>query len=94
MGLPGGYPAQVEGGRIALDLPEGLAADEAIAMNNGAARWDGIDRIESDGTVVYTSAAREAMAEIGHQCDSVTIDDLPEQSRRLQTLYDSLTTPR
>jgi hypothetical protein len=93
-GLPGGYPALVEGGRIELDLPEDLSRVEAVAINEGAARWDGIDHIDSDGTVVYTDAARAAMAELGHHCESVTIADLAWQSERLQHLYESLITPR
>jgi len=94
LGLPGGYPAFIEDGRVELDLPEGLGVDDAVALNHGAARWDGIDRIESDGTVVYTADASAAMAELGHRCESVTVDGLESQSRSLRDLYESLTTPR
>ncbi len=93
-GLPGGYPAHVEGGRILPHLPDGLGLDEAVAMNEAAARWDGIDRIDSDGTVVYTAEAGTAMAELGHRCEAVTIDGLALQSERLQSVYESLTTTR
>lgn len=89
-GLPGGYPAWIGDGQINLDLPEGLGREEAITINERAGRWDGIDRIESDGTVVYTSEVRQAMAELGHQCDSVTFKDLAAQSDRLEQLYENL----
>ncbi len=32
-GLPGGYPVKLVGGRLELDLPAGLAREEAIAWN-------------------------------------------------------------
>jgi hypothetical protein len=91
-GLPGGYPAQVHVGEVSLDLPDGLSTDAAVDINRRAARWDGIDRIDSDGTVVYTDIARGAMAELGYHEDSVRFDDLAVQSDRLIDLFERLTT--
>lgn len=90
-GLPGGYPAVMGDGRIDLDLPEDLSRGEAIALNQSAARWDGIANIESDGTVVYTSEATNAMTELGYRCDSVAFDQLPQRSDQLETVYQRLT---
>ncbi|HYZ77243.1 MAG TPA: hypothetical protein VE596_07695 [Gaiellaceae bacterium] len=59
-GLPGGYPVRLSRGRVELDLPEGLELTEAIALNERAAAFDGIERIELDGTVVLTAATAEA----------------------------------
>jgi hypothetical protein len=55
-GRPGGYPLLVSRERIELDLPAGLDEAAAIAVNERAAHWDGIERIEADGTVVFTEA--------------------------------------
>lgn len=63
-GLPGGYPVRIDGGRVAFDLPPGLSLEDAIAFNISLAREDGIARIESDGTVIYTDQARAIMAAI------------------------------
>jgi len=90
-GLPGGYPARIGRGEIHLDLPDGIDRSQAVALNDEAARWDGIDRIESDGTVVYTDAARDAMAEIGYDCAAVAFDGLAEHADRLLQFYDRLT---
>ena len=90
-GLPGGYPAWIRDGGVVLDLPPGLARDTAVSINEQAARWDGIDRIEADGTVVYTEATRSAMADLGYAGDAVTFDDLAAQSQRLTDLYERLT---
>ena len=94
LGLPGGYPARVVNGEVVLDLPSGLVIEAAVAINNGAAQWDGIERIDPDGTVRYTDTAVAAMADLGHDCDSVTIDGLAAQCERLQHLYQSLTNER
>jgi hypothetical protein len=90
-GLPGGYPVRIWGGTIELDLPDGLDRDRAISINEQAAHWDGIDHIAADGTVVYTSEARDAMAELGHDVEGVGFDDLGGQSQRLTELYERLT---
>ncbi len=90
--LPGGYPVRVCDGRIELDLPPGISADEAVAINNAAARWDGIERIASDGTVVYTDSAASAMAELGYRTETVGFDDLTGQTEQLNESYKQLTT--
>jgi hypothetical protein len=52
-GLPGGYPILVRGGEIAVAEIEGLSREEAIMMNEASHRFDGIERIEADGTAVF-----------------------------------------
>lgn len=89
-GLPGGYPVKVTGGRIELDLPDRVSIKEAIATNEAAARFDAVDRIETDGTVIYTGEARAAMESFGYRCEAVTFDDLPSRCRMLLDLYDRL----
>jgi hypothetical protein len=91
MGLPGGFPATIGEGRIVLDLPHDLPLAEAVAINERAARWDGIDRIDA-GAVVYTGEAQAAMAELGYRCEAVTVDELPQLSDRLDDLYRRLIT--
>lgn len=59
-GLPGGYPVLVSQDGISLDLPTGTSIGTAVEVNEAAARWDGIERIEADGTIVFTDRVREA----------------------------------
>lgn len=58
LGLPGGYPICVRRKSIELDLPDGISRDEAVEFNNLWARPDGVEGIESDGTLIYTEDAR------------------------------------
>ena len=60
----GGYPVCVAGGDVAFDLPPGLTLEDAVAFNASLARDDGIERVEADGTVIYTDAARAILADI------------------------------
>ena len=92
MGMSGGYPVTVADGGIELDLPDGLSPEEAAATNEAAARFDAIDRIESDGTVVYTGEARAAMESLGYTCEAVTFDDLPRHCQLLREMYHRLIT--
>lgn len=64
LGLPGGYPVLIEGGRLSLDLPDGVGFDEAVSFNRRSARLDGIEEVAEDGTVVYTEAARSAVRRV------------------------------
>ena len=91
-GLMGGYPAVIRDGRVHLDLPDDLNRDAAIAINERAAAWDGIDRIETDGTVVFTSMARDAMEELGCPTDAIEFDRIEERSNELSEFYERITT--
>jgi len=57
LGLPGGYPISIRNKKIDLDLPPAISQEQAIAFNNTCARADGVERIESDGTLVCTEDA-------------------------------------
>jgi hypothetical protein len=42
LGLPGGYPVRLDGGRLALRLPPGVSETAAMAFNQRAALRDGV----------------------------------------------------
>nr|BFF25567.1 hypothetical protein GCM10025732_35320 [Glycomyces mayteni] len=63
-GLPGGYPVKIDKGAVELDLPPGTSLEDAVAFNERMARADGVERIDPDGTVHFTDAAREAVADV------------------------------
>ena len=87
MGLPGGYPAVIGSGTVELCLPPDLTEPEAVAINDRAARFDGIERITDDGTVVYTAESRAAMENLGYRCEAVEFDDLARRRDELRDVY-------
>lgn len=87
LGLPGGYPVRIAGGKIALDLPPGLGLDEAIAFQELSARMDGIEAIADDGTVVFTEEARAALHSLDPRlCEPLHPDECVRRFRILQSL--------
>lgn len=60
-GMWGGFPMVIHGGSAVLDLPAGVSLAECEAHCWRAARGDGIDHVDSDGTVHFTDAAVEAI---------------------------------
>ena len=61
LGLVGGYPVIVEAGRVHLDLAESWTEADAVRTNETALPGDGIERIEADGTIVFTAGTVEAL---------------------------------
>ena len=83
-GLPGGYPVLIANGAVTLDLPPGLARQDAIAFNDSMARGDGIERIDDDGTVHFTAACRDAVAGLGGGlAEPLATGDLPARAAAL-----------
>ena len=56
-GLPGGYPIRIGAGGIKIELPEGITLEEAIKINTDGIKYEGIEEIKDDGTVVLTDEA-------------------------------------
>ena len=90
-GRAGGYPVVASSGRVVLDLPDGLAETDAVALNERAARWDGLERVEPDGTLVFTEEAATATGRVlglrlervpPHDVDAVA-DELERARTRL-----------
>jgi hypothetical protein len=52
-GLPGGYPIIVRDGDVQPADLEGLSLAEAVDINERSHPFDGVERIEADGTVVF-----------------------------------------
>ena len=51
--LVGGYPVRVGKSGIKIDLPDEWSLEEAIAVNEASLKWDGIDEVTDDGTIVF-----------------------------------------
>ena len=76
-GLPGGYPVRLSRRGVDLDLPSQLSTEDAVALNERAAAFDGIERIERDGTIVFTgdlAAASERL--LGLRLERVRPDEV------------------
>jgi hypothetical protein len=59
LGLPGGYPVWARGAELALDLPRGVSAAEAVRRNQEWAARDGA--VIEEGRVAFAPGARRAL---------------------------------
>ena len=83
-GLVGGFPVTVEGGRVHLDLAESWTEADAIATNEAALPGDGIERLEADGTIVFTKSTVEALhALTGATMECAHPDRAADQASRI-----------
>ncbi len=84
LGLPGGYPVIIDGREIRLDLAPGWTRDEAIDVNRRSMRWDGIEQINTDGTVVFTQETSKALFNLtGEKISGVHPDTAIRQAHTL-----------
>ncbi len=85
-GRPGGYPLLASRSGITLDLPAGVSEAHAVAINATAARWDGIETIAADGTVVYTRECADAIeAQLGWRLQRIEAGELDAAAAELAT---------
>ena len=95
-GLPGGYPITLSTRGAAVDLPEDVSLDEAIAMNQEAQTYDGIQGVDKDARVHFMPYANQIMKDmLGFDHPSFTPDECEdlarEQMRRFQELLRKVT---
>lgn len=69
-------------------VPEGLTLQEAIRINQEAQKYDGIERIEDDGTVVLTEKSHRIMREIlQYDRQRFGIEESEARAKELRELY-------
>jgi len=83
-GLPGGYPVRLSGAGAEVVLPAGVSMEQALAINEGGQRGDGIERIDDDGTVHHTDHAVQIMKELlGYDLAPLVFEECDERAREL-----------
>ncbi len=87
----GGYPARINPNGVKIELPEGISMEEARKINEEAQKNDGVERIEEDGTIVFTEQAYQVMKEImGYDCKTLKITESKGRYKELLTKYNEL----
>lgn len=89
LGLPGGYPSEIKGSEIALDLPPGWSETDAVAFNQRAAHADGV--VVGDEAVRFTPRAQAALREVAPKlCDGFAPSELLQAAQLVRELRDRL----
>jgi len=85
-GLVGGYPVRLSAKGAKVVLPKELTLEQAVKMNEDAEKFDGIEKIKDDGTIVYTDKNYSIMKELGYDCKELPFDELEARSEELMAL--------
>ena len=90
-GLPGGYPVRLSAKGAEVILPEGVTMDEAVRINEECGRYDGIEKIKDDGSVVFTEKAVKVYREVlDYECEELKIEESEERAKELGELFKKL----
>jgi len=90
-GLPGGYPVRLSAKGAEVVLPQGVTMDEAVRINEECGRYDGIEKIKDNGTVVFTEKAVKVYREVlGYECEELKIEESEERTKELRERFKKL----
>lgn len=91
-GLPGGYAVRVNGQGAEVILPEGVTLEQVIKVNMKSLRFDGIEDITEDGTVIFTDECRQLVKEwIGADIGQpLRLEDVDERAKEVVMLTHQL----
>lgn len=83
-GLPGGYPILAGAGQVELATIQDCETEDAIMINERSHPFDGIQKIEADGTAVFMPDTVDIMQdELGYDCSRLAPDEAPERGGEL-----------
>ena len=87
-GLPGAYPLLMREQGLEVVLPQGLTLEQAIRINQEGQRLDGIERIESDGTVYFADQTMAILTEtLGYECKRMPLAEVEYWANELHAKY-------
>jgi len=91
-GLPGAYPAILDYSGAKVITP-GLSLEGAVKINEEGALIDGIEKVKSDGTVIFADKNVQLMKEVvGYECKELKPSEHEERAKeldvKLKKLYD------
>lgn len=87
-GLPGGYPIILSAEGVEVAVPPGMTLEGCIDLNNEAQKWDGIERIDNDGSTVFTDYSHGIFKEVlGYDCKVLKIDECEGRVAELQSKF-------
>ncbi|MBB1257777.1 SDR family oxidoreductase, partial [Streptomyces alkaliterrae] len=88
LGATGGHPVALRSGEPRIDLPDGMTAEQAHAINLSGQVQDGITEIRPDGTVVFEPASMAVMtAELGYECAEMKLSDAEDRAREISDRF-------
>jgi hypothetical protein len=87
-GLPGGYPVRIDANGATVALPNDVTLEEVIKINEVGQAFDGIERIDADGTAYIPQWSNDIMKKIvGFDCSVMPLKDIHEIAAELAAKF-------
>ncbi|OGD45886.1 hypothetical protein A3K70_00350 [Candidatus Bathyarchaeota archaeon RBG_16_48_13] len=87
-GLPGGYPVRLTWNGPEIILPPDMSMEEAKGLNDVGMKMDGIEKIEDDGTIVFTEPTIRLMKDfLGISWNRMRISEAEKMAQELIAAY-------
>jgi hypothetical protein len=87
-GLPGGYPVMISSSGVQVVLPDEISLRNAIRINEEAAKHDGIEKIEDDGSVIVVKKCAEIMRTmVGFDMPVFRLSEMEAKAAEFKALY-------
>ncbi|MFC1912071.1 hypothetical protein ACFLXG_02825 [Chloroflexota bacterium] len=91
IGLPGGYPVRLNAKGVEVILPEEITLEEAIKINLCDLKYEGVEELKDDGTIVITEEAYKIHKELlGVDRKEIRFADMEDVSEELLSGYKKL----
>ncbi len=91
VGLPGGYPVRLSAKGCEIVLPDGITLEEAIKINLEGLKYEGVEELKEDGTVVVTDEAYKLHKELlGVDRREIRFADIEDVAKELVSGYKKL----
>ncbi len=88
VGLPGGWPVRLSAAGAEVILPRGLNMSQGMDIVKGAQKFDGIEAIQEDGSIVLTERAYSVMKEmIGYDCRKFSPEESEDRAKELLSRF-------
>ena len=82
--LVGGFPVSICKSGVTIDLPDEWSLEQAVAVNEASLKWDGIDEMTEDGTIVFTVETQKALRELlGKNIETLSTETAQDQANDL-----------
>ncbi|MBN2570428.1 MAG: hypothetical protein JXB42_13460 [Deltaproteobacteria bacterium] len=90
-GMLGGYPMRIGANGITIELPEGMTMEQAVKYNMDQAKYEGVEEIKEDGTLIVTDEAYQITKEmLGIECREIKVADTADWSSELVAAFKKL----
>jgi hypothetical protein len=84
LGLIGGYPVRVGADGVKLALPGDWLPDDAVKTNMEAMKFDGLEEIQEDGTIVFSKQLVKTFRDkFDFDCPVLTFSDWERRAKEL-----------